>query len=388
MKYSYCILPLLLLLFGCGGAGGASGGSDDAPALPVKHVETLKLVPTVFVDVIELSGTIEAAHDVTLSAQTGGTLESLAPLGQEVSRNALLAKLDDDLLAAAHDQAEAQWENASAVLELAQDNFERQEPLFQDSVISALEFNQVAAALRQARAGLRQAEALRNQAREQLDNTEIRAPFAGRVEEHFLEEGEQVGPGAQVIRIVDVAVVRISIGVAERYAGDIEVGTAVRLDLSAYGGEPRIGHVTFAGSAIEPSTRTFQVLAEVDNRDGKLKPEMVARAVVSREQIDNVLVVPRSAVNRDEFGAGVFVVDRHDDATLARRRLVALGANYAGRLVVTSGLAPGEEVVVQGNTVLSDGDRLHVDIVFTGLDAEGVPVTDTMPSAVDSALSM
>ncbi len=387
MKHRFWLLPLALLSASCGGAGGAGGGPDEASDVAAKHVETLVLSPTVFEDVIELSGTIEALHDVTLSAQSGGTLEYLAPLGQLVARNEVVAGLDDDLLAAAHEQAEAQWENASAILLLAQDHYDRQEPLFQDSVISALEFNQVAANLRQAKAGLRQAEALRTQTREQLDNTEIRAPFAGRIEEHSQNEGEQVAPGGQVVRIVDVSVVRISIGVAERYAGDIEVGTEVRLDLSAYGGDPRIGYVTFASSAIEPNSRTFQVLAEVDNRDGKLKPEMVARAIVSRDQIANVLVVPRSAVSRDEFGPGVFVIDQYDDVVLARRRSVVLGASYAGRLVVTSGLAPGEEVVVQGHTMLSDGDRLHIDIEYSGLDEEGIPVTDTMPSAVDSTLS-
>ena len=118
----------------------------------------------------------------------------------------------------------------------------------------------------------------------------IRAPSSGTVEAHAVERGEQVTPGMPVIRVVDVQRVKVTVGVPERYAGDIEVGTPVQLDFRTYRDQVREGRVTFAGNAINPTNRTFPVEIEVDNAGSKLKPEMIVEVYVSRERIEEVLV--------------------------------------------------------------------------------------------------
>ena len=366
---------LLLAVAGCGGADGRGVPAEEPVGPPAGlRVETLLLAPDVFEDVIEVTGSVEAIHDATLSAQSAGTVESLAPLGTTVRRGEVVARLDQGFVRAALDQAEAQVATARASADLARDNFSRQEPLFQDSIISALEFQQLLAQLQQAEATLHSAEAVHTQAHEQLENTEVLAPFAGRVESHFVEMGEQVAPGVNVARIVDATRVRVVAGIPERFAGDIELGTEILFSVEAYRGARRTGRVTFSGSTINPRSRTFSVEAEIDNSDGRLKPEMIVEARVLRERIDSVLVVPRVAVVRDEDGSSVFVVQRSGEQASVMRRYVTTGPVYAGRVMIETGLEAGEEVVVAGQNTLTEGEPVIVDTRYERLDAQGIPL--------------
>lgn len=338
------------------------------------RVETLLLKPGVFKDVIELTGAVEAINDATLSAQSAGTVEMLAPLGRSVARGAIVARLDQDLVSAAYVQAEASLENALAGLELAEDNYRRQEPLFRDSIISALEFQGARTQRQQARAIAREAEARKLQAEKQRDNTIIRAPFAGAIEAHMVEQGEQVSFGMPILRIVNAREVKVRVGVPEVYAGDIRIGTEAMFGFTAYGGAQKPGRVIFAGSAIHPDSRTFMVEARVDNNDGRLKPAMIAQVFVTREQLDSALVVPRSAVIRDEDGTSVFIIREEDDFLRARPRIVTLGAAYEGQVLVEAGLEPDMEVVILGQNTITDGDALDIVERYSALDAKGVPI--------------
>lgn len=371
-----CIAVTALLAAGCGGADGADNDVAAASAESVRktRVESLLLKPGVFKDVIELTGTVEAINDATLSAQSAGTVEMLAPLGRHVERGAIIAQLDQDLVSATYAQAEASLENALAGLELAEDNYRRQEPLFRDSIISALEFQGARTQRQQARAMAREAEARKLQVEKQRDNTVIRAPFLGTVEAHMVEQGEQVSPGMPILRIVNAREVKVRVGVPEVYSGDIQIGTEAMFGFTAYRGAQKSGKVIFAGSAIHPDSRTFMVEARVDNNDGQLKPAMIAQVFVTREQLDSALVVPRSAVVRNEDGNSVFVIREEDDFLRARPRIVTLGAAYEGQVLVEAGLEPDMEIVVLGQNTITDGDVVEVVERYSGLDIQGVPI--------------
>ncbi len=193
-----------------------------------------------------------------------------------------------------------------------------------------------------------------------MGNTRVVAPFDGVVEERFVEPGEQVNPGSRVLRVVDAAEVKVKAGVPERYATDIQQGAAVDIRFNAYGIEPRTGTVSFVGRTIDPQTRTFPVEVSLDNADGALKPEMVARLVLTRAVVEGALVVPQNALVRHENGQSLFVVEAGEKGRVARRVEVEVGARSDGKVVVTKGLEPGDEVVVLGQANLSGGDKVEV----------------------------
>lgn len=376
----------LVVFTGCND-GNASSNEDvvDAERARAQRVESLVLEPREFREVIEITGSVEAFEDAVLSAQASGSVVTLAPLGRSVRAGEVIAQLDPRLAEAAVRQARAQADAARSAADLAEDNLRRNDPLYRDSVISALEFENVRSQASQARANLAQAEAALTQAQEQLRNTRVTAPFSGTVEEHFVRRGEQISAGARVARIVSTGRVRVKAGVPERYAGDITRGSNVVIDLKAYnGGGRRPGTVTFVGGAVDPLNRTFPIEVEIANPDGRLKPEMVASVYVTRSELPDVLVVPRPAIMREETGFMVYIVDRSGTTPRAYRRAVSTGPSYANEVVISTGLVAGDEVVVLGQSNLSEGDSVEIVEVHRSTEDAAQATVDsdgTLPPA-------
>ncbi len=337
----------------------AAGNGDSGDDRRVVRVESMVLGSDTFEDVIQLTGAVEADNDATLSARAAGTVVSLKPLGARVAAGYVVAQVDPGIANAALDQANAQAAVAKAQFELAEDLLMRQEPLFRDSVISPVEFEQVRTQHAQAKAQLAQADALVKQAEEQVSLTRITAPFSGTVEAHFVEKGEQVAPGMQVARVVNTSRVRVAAGIPERFADDMKIGSAVRLRFNTYGVPEREARVTFVGNAIDASSRTLPIEIEVDNRDGRLKPEMIADVFVTRQEVSDAVVIPQSAVQRDEDGNSVYVINRRGGTAVAERRLVTLGNSNGTNVHVVEGLDAGDELITVGAANVAPGDAIE-----------------------------
>jgi len=371
---SLTLLLGVLLFAGCSQQEAAEAEAPEQVAEATEttnrrqvRIETVFVNPSSFEDVIEITGTIEAYNDATVSAQVAGTINFRVPRGAYVGSNRVIAVVDSTLLHASYMQGVAQLEVAKAQYNLAHDTFKRQEPLFEDSIISALEFENVRAQYNQAAGQLSQAKALVAQFREQLDNTRISSPFSGTVETYFAELGEQVTPGSPIVRVVNTRRVKVVAGVPERYANEIEKGTPVRIAFDTYGNAERTGTVSFVGNAINSMNRTFPIEIILDNSDQNLKPEMVASLYLTRDEITDVLVIPQAAVPLNEEGHTVFVVvDDNEGQAIAERRIVTLGPSYEGNVVVESGLEAGDQVVINGQYNLTNGDA--VEVVNTGSD--------------------
>lgn len=406
-------LAVFALLFGAvflAACGDTPESAEDFAVIQpnATPVEVVALEPTLFEDVVELTGTVDAGEDATLSPSASGTLTYVAPVGTRVRRGQTVAQINAGTQqagiaqargqlaqsAASVEQAEAairaaraRREAAQSQLELAQDQYDRQRPLLEQQIISPLEFQNVESQLASARASVAEAEAGIAQAqgqlaaargglaagqagvesaRSQLANTRITAPFSGVVEARLMEPGELASPGQPVVRLVGGGGLRVEAGVPERYAGEIEVGTQVTVNPTAYTAEARGGRVVFVGAAINPESRTFPIEVTVDNSDGALRTDMVVQMSVTRSVITDALVLPQDAVVRDERGTSVFVVAETDSASVARRRSVELGASSGGRVVVASGLESGDRVVVSGQGELADGDPVRVERTRSG----------------------
>jgi len=342
---STVVFLFVLATSGCGN-GNASEATSTARTPQLTRVETLLLEPTSFTDIIEVTGSVEALDDATLSAQTSGTVTTLTDRGTRVQSGDPVATVNAD-------EARSAVEQARARFELAQDRFERQKPLYRDSIVSALEFEQVRSERNEARAAL-------NQAQKQLDDTRVEAPFTGTVETRFVEVGERVSPGTEVARLVNTRRVRVSAGVPERYANDIRNGTPVQIDARRYDAGIRTAEVTFAGNTIDPESRTFTIEATVPNEKGTLKPEMSVQLRITRAIIEDAIVVPRTAILRDETGTHVYVVERADSTAVADNRDITLGPETNEKVVVEGGLEPNAEVITVGQNNVSPGTPVEV----------------------------
>jgi membrane fusion protein (multidrug efflux system) len=336
----------------CGQAGGAttSAAADSAAVGSARKVvvETVVVAAQPYVEEVSVTGSVEADRDVTVASEESGVVRVLyVEKGRAVQEGQPIAKLDDSVI-------RAQYEQARAEAELARETWERQRRLWEEDRIGS------EMAYLRARYGAETAEAAARVLAARLERTTIRAPISGVLEDRLVEVGSTVMPGAPVARIVDLDPVKVVAGVPERYAGEIRTGASVQLAFDRADGRTFVGRTTFVGATVEPGSRTFPIEVAVPNAGGALKPGVVARLSIQRGTTADALLVPREAVIRGEAGYMVFVVVRDGERALVETRPVQTGAGSAGRVVVTSGLKAGDEVIVVGQQQVTAGDVVEV----------------------------
>lgn len=337
-----------------GGCSSAQGDSEDQappgsePVVKVVNVEIVVVELTTFSDYIRVTGAVEAYRDITLSAEETGVIENfLAEKGERVTEGQIIARMDSDILAALVDEARA---SAS----LAAEQFERQRRLWEDEGIGS----EIAFLQARYQGQIQQARVATLEAR--LAKTEIRAPYAGVLDERFLEEGERASPGTPVARIVSIDQLKIQGGVPERFAPSVRRGDRAVITFDVLADRELNGRIAYVGSSVDERSRTFPIEILITNPGGVIKPRMVANVQLERARLENAVVVRQDVVVRTEEGYRVYVVVDRDGVPYAEARDVVLGPSYRDRVVIERGLEGGDRLVVAGAQQVDDGNRLRI----------------------------
>lgn len=362
-KWSGVAAAMLLggVLAACGagaqaGEPAADGGQAEEPTAETAqtaemrsiNVEVQTLGRVAFNGFTRLTGTVEADQDVTIAAEEAGVVRALlVEKGTRVEAGQPILKIEDEVLRAQYEQAQAQ-------AELARETFERQRRLWEDEQIGS------EIAYLETKYGAEVATANAKALAARLERTTVRAPVAGILEDRLVEVGAMVSPGTPVARIIDVDPVKIVAGAPERFAGDVARGAEARVVLDALGGREFDGAVGFVGAAVDTDSRTFPLEVVVPNPDGRIKPGMVATLSILRTALDSAVVVPQQALQRVEDGFVAYVAVERDGATVAEVRPVVAGVSANDRVVIESGLQPGDRLIVVGQQQVAPGDRLTI----------------------------
>jgi len=331
--------------------------------------------------VLNASGYVTARRQATVSSKfTGQVKEVLIEEGMQVEQGQVLARLDDSNLRPALALAEAQMESArrgkaetDALLVEARLNFERTQRLVDKQLASEAELDRARALARSLEAQLARKQAdVEVAARQvdiysqQLEDSIIRAPFAGVVVGKNAQPGEMISPvsaGGGFTRtgigtIVDMSSLEIEIDVNEAYINRVAPGQAVVATLDAYPDWKIPCYVIAIIPTADRQRATVEVRVGFDQLDPRILPDMgvkVAFQEAEPESVDESVAggvsVPMAAIRRGQGRDYVLVVR---DGKV-ERRAVALGGEQNGGRVVTSGLAPGESVVVEGPPDLAEG---------------------------------
>lgn len=352
-------VPLLLLslvpLWGCGGEGNSANAQEagtengeNGGYSRVINVEVSPVRTSSFTELIRLTGTVQANQDVRISAEESGVVEEiLVEKGKRVRPGQAIFQLDDELL-------RAQVEQARAQTALARETWERRKRLYEeDRVGTELEYLQARYSAEQAEANLELLEA-------RLRRTTIRAPIHGVLDSREVEVGSMVSAGSPVAHIVELDPVKITAGVPERYAPDVQPGADATVTFDVLPGEEFRGEISYVGSVVNPRNRTFPVEFVLPNPGGVIKPEMVANVRVVRRTLEDAVVVPQEALVRIQDGYQVFVVEEEEGETVALARTVEPGPAQNNRVVIRSGLEPGERLIVVGQQSVASKDRVNV----------------------------
>jgi membrane fusion protein (multidrug efflux system) len=347
----YVLLALmtvvLLAMVGCGGAQ-AEDAAQDQTYRRILNVEIETVATGTFSEVIRLSGTVQADKDVVVSAEESGVVrEIVVDKGNWVEAGQPIVRLDDELL-------RAQMEQARAVASLAQETWDRRKRLYEeDQVGSELAYLEAKYSAEQAAANLALLQ-------ERLDRTVIEAPISGILDSREIEVGTMVGMGTPVARIVDINPVKITGGVPERYATDVRRGAKAAVTFDVMPDEIFEGQISYVGAVVNPRNRTFPVEFRLPNPGGVIKPEMVANVDLTRRSFEDAVVIPQEALVRVENGYVVFVVESEGGTDVVRSRIVELGPTQSNQALISSGLVPGERLIVVGQQSVAAGDRVNV----------------------------
>ncbi len=309
--------------------------------------------------VAAVAGLLEARREVELFAEAEGkVLEVGAEELDHVEAGQLLFRMDPLLAEIEVTQARAALARATSQRRLAAANLERQRSLRGNSVASEAAYDAAVnddavglAALEEARARLAGAE-------DALVKKIVVAPFAGTLRSFPVRVGEYVRGGERVAELLEVDRLRITVGLSDLEIVAVSVGVEANFDVEARPGEQFSGTVERTGAALDKTTRKFPVQIEVDNRDGRLLPGMVARVRLALGSPALRIAIPREAV-QSEYGVdSVFVLSKGEDGVFRarKRRVDVRGIPFRPvEVEVAAGLVPDEQIALSGLHQLSDG---------------------------------
>jgi len=374
---------LVVLTLGCSGTEKSGAGEDsaameaDAVMLSAAQIQHggIRWAPAVsalasgVTAAVALPGQLVPDEDRTVrlgAPAQGRVLAVRVNPGERVSAGRILVTLQSpDAGMAQSDLAKA---TAAVTSQRAQATYarsarERAERLLTLKAIPRQDFEKAVAEDELARSELSQAEAELDRAQstaralgaggQPAGQLAIRAPAAGVVLERLAVPGAVVDAGAPLLVITDPGTLWLSINAPEALAGALRLGTVLRFVVPAFPADTLSARITAVGAGLDATTRTLAARATVANRNGRLKPAMLATvllpALADGRSAAKVIVLPDSAVQMVGGAPTVFVAmpdDKGGAHMMARR--VALGARSENQVVVSGGISAGDLVVVAG----------------------------------------
>jgi membrane fusion protein, multidrug efflux system len=309
----------------------------------------------------EFSGRLEAIERVDIRSRVAGAVLSVHFVeGALVRRGDLLITIDPAPYAAEAERAEAQVAAARARVVFTKGEVARSQRLWAESAIARRELDERANALNEADANLRAAEAEQQSSRLNLSYTQVRAPVSGRVGKLEITVGNLVaaGPGAPVLTtLVSVNPIYASFDADEqviaRALKDLALAAGGRAQLQGIPVEMETavddtsfqGHLQLIDNQVNAKSGTVRARAVFDNKDGVLMPGQFAKLRMGRSKTVPALLINERAVGTDQNKKFVMVVGNDSKAVY---REVTLGNTVNGLRIVTSGLAAGDRVIVNG----------------------------------------
>ncbi|MBD2749105.1 efflux RND transporter periplasmic adaptor subunit [Microvirga sp. BT688] len=335
-----------------------SGVAAAPPATPAPVISVEKR------DVIlweEFSGRLEPIDRVDLRPRVPGAIEAVHfREGSLVRKGDLLVTIDPEPYKAELERAEAQVSAAEARIAFARNELERGMKLSANQTITQRDLDTRENSLREAEAGLRAAKAAARTARLNLSYTQIRAPISGRVGKIEVTVGNLVdgGSGAPILTtLVSTNPIYASFDADERAVqraldtlpvGGDRSDHLARIPVEMRSGpEARTaqGKLQLIDHTVKGASGTVLVRAVFDNSADDLLPGQFARIRIGQAKTMPAVVVPERAIGADQDKRYVLVVD---PAQKANYREIRLGAAVDGGRIVTSGLKPGERIIVDG----------------------------------------
>ena len=407
-KLSYIIMLILIVVLVISGCS-----SQTATVVEQEKIVPVNVALSQKEDLPEYQsfpGKVMAVDEVGLSPKLGGIVEQiLVKEGEMVKAGQALIILDKKDVINQVNQAQAAYDAAIANLsnleqgqfpqQLAQlesalkqaeanfnnakENYERMKELFSEGAIPKQQFEGVELqyniakeqyesaktqltitkektipeSLAAAKAQVKQAEAVLAAAKAALDNCVITSPIDGTVGAITATVGQMASPGYSIITVGNLNSVEIHINVTEDRVNGLKVGQEAEVIVDAASDLPFKGEIVSISPFKDLRTQVYPVKILVPNEKGLLKSGMFARVKLMVALHTDVVTVPEDAVVAYDGRTIVYTLE----GDVAKANVVETGPTSMGKTVITKGLESGKEVIIEGQSLLTDGTKVRVE---------------------------
>jgi membrane fusion protein (multidrug efflux system) len=328
---------------------GAASMSPPATTVTSAFVKKANWQPTLYA-----VGSISAVQGAMLAAEVAGRVTEIDfESGAKVNKGDLLLKIDAS-------SEIAQLHSAQADAALAKADLKRAQNLAKGNVIAQADFDSAQAKFAAAQASVENMQAI-------IDKKEIHAPFSGIAGIRYVNPGQQVAAGDKLVELQTLDQVYADFSLPQNALAKVKVGETVDITTDAIPGREFAGKLTAVNPAVDPTTRSVQMQASLDNKDHALRPGMFARVQVMLPEKNSTLYIPATAVAYAPYGDSVYVIEKKQnektkkDELILRQQFVRLGDRRGDFVAVTEGLKEGQEIVSTGAFKLRNGLNVVID---------------------------
>jgi len=359
------ILLLLIFLFiGC-------QPGDEAEEEREVPVKVFVIKPASISKSIKLTGAISSTEDVILYSKISEKLESInVKAGESVKEGQILAVQYNELLKQGVDAAEASLKNAQAQVNLVIQEFERSERLYKQNAVSQQQYDQILTQKQAAEAGLEQASAMMKQAKEQYQNSFIKAPFSGTVAAVYYEVNQMVPAGQPVIHLIGSGGMKAKLKVTAKDIPYIKQGLKTIIKFPSIPDTEFSGVVSSINKAVDAFTKSLEIEVQLNEKDARLKSGLFGEFYIEVTAKENTVVIPENALSRQTE----VIIDRDKGIqTPVRKHYVFVvkesraelievepGISSNGRIEITSGMNNGDTLIIVGQNIVDEGQKVKV----------------------------
>ncbi|WP_258240387.1 efflux RND transporter periplasmic adaptor subunit [Pseudidiomarina homiensis] len=369
------VLVSALFVSGCSDSN--EGAAQQQQAQQQQTVGVVTIQPENVELQVTLPGRATAFRTAEVRPQVGGILEQkFFTEGSTVEAGQSLYQIDASTYQADLSAAEAAVAQAEATLAASSARFNRLQDLLQQKAVSQQEYDEAEASYLQAKAALKVALAEQERAELNLEYTKVKAPISGRIGRSLLTEGALVSVGQTqaltTIHQLDPIYVDIQQG-SEAYLQLQQSIASGRITMAA-DNQPRVrlfangsnevlaeGKLLFNEVTVDPTTSAITLRAQFANPERRILPGMYVTAEVASGSLQDALLVPQTGVSRDPRGRAIAMVVNQEGKV--EQRYLELDGTSADAWIVRSGLAAGDQVIVEGLQKIQPGAPVQTEEV-------------------------
>src|SRR5579872_2736505 len=363
------VFVLAIAFIGC---GSASQQSEPARPTPVALAEVQEYAGG---EGLNYSASIVPYTQLPIAFKSGGYVTNILQRpgpdgkprnlqqGDYVKKDTVLTIVRQADYQHSVDQYKGQLEQAQAAQLKSQQDFARADALFKANALTQSDYDAAKAQYDSTQGAVATAQAAVAQAQQALADCELRAPMDGQILQRNVELGMLVGAGTQAFTMGDMEFVKAVFGIPDTLLSSVQLKQRQGIRTETYSQE-FFGQVSAISPQADQKSRTFQIEVTIPNPKGLLKSGMVATLDIGSAKLRApALVVPIEAVVSPSDGSksfSVFVVTHQGDKDTVHRRAVQPGPAFGNMVSILQGVSRGEKIVVNGATLVNDGQVVRV----------------------------